>query len=88
MISNSKRHSNNIIGGRQTESMGRTDRGDVGTNTEVHSEALSASSTGVPDMDEGQSQADCWSVLNDEARSALQRMEILPDDHVHARNCA
>ena len=52
----------------QTESIGRTDRGDVGTNTEFQSEALSASSTGGPDPDEAQSQADKWSILNDEVR--------------------
>lgn len=50
--------------------MSRTDRGDVGTNTEMRSEGLSvpASSTGAPDADEGQSQADRWSILNDEVR--------------------
>ncbi len=53
----------------QTESMGRTDRGDVGTNTELHSEALSlGDSTGPPDIDEVTSQTDKWSILNDEAR--------------------
>ena len=50
----------------QTESIGRTDRGDVGTNTELHSEALSLGSTGPRDMDEVTSQTDKWSILNDE----------------------
>ena len=52
----------------QTESMGRTDRGDVGTNTELHSEALSLGSTGPRDIDEVTSQTDKWSILNDEVR--------------------
>ena len=52
----------------QTESVGRTDRGDIGTNTELHSEALSLGSTGPPDVDELASQTDKWSILNDEAR--------------------
>lgn len=54
--------------------MSHTDRGELGTNTEVQSEALSASSTGAPDVDEGQSQADRWSVLNDEVCTALKRI--------------
>ena len=53
----------------QTESIGRTDRGDVGTNTELHSEALSIDSTGPPDADEMTSQTDKWSILNDEVRA-------------------
>ena len=52
----------------QTESVGRTDRGDIGTNTELHSEALSLS-TGPPDIDDVTSQTDKWSILNDEAHS-------------------
>ena len=74
----------------QTESVGRTDRGDVGTNTELHSEALSLSSTtGPPDIDEITSQTDKWSILNDEVQPLAHVPTVLAQSLVcrNARMC-